>query len=86
MPDSFDYKKLQGINRKLNFDLAFETAHEKAGVIPLLEVTDMLNMGNRPDDRCVFTYVSTIYSRFQHVKQQPKLDSGLSPTVATLKQ
>ena len=21
-------------------------------------------MGNKPDDKCVFTYVSTIYSRF----------------------
>ena len=34
--------------------------------MPLLEVNDMLNMGSRPDDRCVFTYISTIYSRFQN--------------------
>jgi len=38
--------------------------------MPLLEVNDMLNMGNRPDDRCVFTYVSTIYTRFQSAKQK----------------
>jgi len=64
MPDAFDFDKLTAQNRRQNFELAFDTAY-KANVIPLLEVNDMIKMGNRPDDRCVFTYVSTIYSRFQ---------------------
>jgi hypothetical protein len=38
-----------------------------ANIVPLLEVSDMLMMGNRPDDRCIFTYVSTIYTRFREI-------------------
>ncbi len=44
--------------------------------MPLLEVSDMLSMGDRPDDRCVFTYVSTIYTRFKNPK--PKLNKVVS--------
>lgn len=65
LPDSFDYNKLNSQNRRHNFEMAFDIAYKKAGIMPLLEVDDMLSMGNRPDDRCVFTYVSTIFSRFQ---------------------
>lgn len=66
MPDAFDYGTLRSHNRSQNFELAFDIAYKKAGIMPLLEVNDMLNMGSRPDDRCVFTYISTIYSRFQN--------------------
>ena len=41
-----------------------------AGIVPLLEVNDMIMMGNRPDHRCVFTYVSTIYSKFKEISQK----------------
>ncbi len=34
-------------------------------VAPLLEVEDMLLMGDKPDWKCVFTYVQTIYKRFR---------------------
>ncbi len=39
----------------------------KANIIPLLEVNDMIFMGDRPDNRCIFTYVSTIYTRFKEL-------------------
>lgn len=65
LPNSFDYSKLSSENRHQNFELAFETAYKEANITPLLEVNDMLLMGNRPDDRCIYTYVATIYSRFQ---------------------
>jgi hypothetical protein len=48
--------------------MAFNTAYTKANIMPLLEVNDMIKMGNRPDDKCIFTYVSTIYSKFQAIK------------------
>jgi hypothetical protein len=38
-----------------------------AGIMPLLEVEDMLLMGNKPDWKCVFTYVQTFYTRFRDV-------------------
>ena len=41
-----------------------------AGIVPLLEVNDMIMMGNRPDHRCVFTYVSTVYSKFKEISQK----------------
>lgn len=36
---------------------------EKAGIAPLLDVEDMVVM-RRPDWKCVFTYVQSIYRRF----------------------
>jgi hypothetical protein len=45
---------------------------KQANISPLLEVDDMIRMGNRPDDRCVYTYVSTIYSRFKSFKPMEK--------------
>lgn len=71
LPDAFDYDKLNGTNRRQNFELAFETANQRANIAPLLEVSDMINMGNKPDDKCVYTYVSTIFTRFQ--KLRPRL-------------
>lgn len=65
--EAFDYDKLTSENRRQNFTLAFDTAYQKANIIPLLEVNDMILMGNRPDDRCIFTYVSTIYTRFKEL-------------------
>jgi len=38
---------------------------EDQDVAPLLEVEDMLLMGDKPDWKCVFTYVQTIYKRFR---------------------
>jgi len=63
-PDAFDYQQLDARNRAYNFDLAFRTAEEKAGIAPLLDVEDMVMMA-RPDWKCVFTYVQSFYRRFK---------------------
>jgi hypothetical protein len=31
----------------------------------LLDTDDMIEMGNSPDWKCVFTYVHTLYQRFR---------------------
>jgi len=60
-PDSFDFEELDPKHRKHNFELAFRTAEEKADIAPLLEVEDMILMKNKPDWKCVFTYVQSMY-------------------------
>jgi len=65
-PDAFDYSKLDASRRQENFDLAFRVAEEKADIAPLLETEDMLKMGDKPDYKCVFTYVQSIHRRFQN--------------------
>ncbi|KAM3724165.1 Smoothelin [Dirofilaria immitis] len=67
VPDSFDFNSLNPRNRRENLDLAFRIA-EKNGIVPLLEVDDMLLMGDRPDWKCIFTYVQSFYKVF---KDQP---------------
>ncbi|KAG8233870.1 hypothetical protein J437_LFUL006893, partial [Ladona fulva] len=63
-PDAFDYDTLRPEERRKNFDLAFRVADEKAGIAPLLDVEDMVTM-RKPDWKCVFTYVQSIYRRFK---------------------
>lgn len=63
-PEAFDYHSLRAENRRKNFQLAFEKADELAGIAPLLDVEDMVMM-RRPDWKCVFTYVQSIYRRFK---------------------
>lgn len=63
-PDAFDFDKLEPKNRRYNFDLAFRMADEKAGVYPLLDVDDMVMM-KKPDWKCVFTYVQSLYKRLK---------------------
>ncbi|XP_055912987.1 titin isoform X2 [Eupeodes corollae] len=65
LPDAFDYSKLNPKQRRYNFELAFRVADEKAGIAPLLDVEDMVVM-KRPDWKCVFTYVQSIYRRFRN--------------------
>uniref|UniRef100_T1IXF8 Calponin-homology (CH) domain-containing protein n=1 Tax=Strigamia maritima TaxID=126957 RepID=T1IXF8_STRMM len=67
-PDAFDYFALNPKNRRANFELAFKVAEEKADICPLLEVDDMIMMQNKPDWKCVFTYVQSFYRRFQKVE------------------
>ncbi|XP_065209834.1 serine-rich adhesin for platelets-like isoform X2 [Planococcus citri] len=62
-PYAFDYDKLTPQQRRYNFELAFRIAEQEAGIVPLLDVDDMVIM-KRPDWKCVFTYVQTIYQRF----------------------
>jgi len=63
-PDAFDFSRLDPRNRKHNLELAFRVG-EEYGVAALLEVDDMLMMGDKPDWKCVFTYVQTIYKQFR---------------------
>ncbi|XP_020713971.1 uncharacterized protein LOC101449574 isoform X10 [Ceratitis capitata] len=65
LPDAFDYTQLTPKNRRQNFELAFTVADEKAGIAPLLDVEDMVEM-KRPDWKCVFIYVQSIYRRFRN--------------------
>jgi hypothetical protein len=44
---------------------------DKGNVYPLLETDDMIVMGNKPDWKCVFTYVISIYNTLK------KLDATL---------
>ncbi|XP_045498114.1 titin isoform X1 [Colias croceus] len=64
LPDAFDYSALSPDKRRHNFTLAFKVADEKAGIYPLLDVDDMVAM-RKPDWKCVFTYVQSIYRRFK---------------------
>ncbi|XP_017783961.1 PREDICTED: titin isoform X2 [Nicrophorus vespilloides] len=64
LPDAFDYHQLSPNNRRHNFTLAFQIADEKADIAPLLDVEDMVAT-RRPDWKCVFTYVQSIYRRFK---------------------
>lgn len=65
LPDAFDFTKLTPKQRRHNFTLAFRVADEKAGIAPLLDVEDMVVM-RKPDWKCVFTYVQSIYRRFKN--------------------
>ncbi|ENN76530.1 hypothetical protein YQE_06981, partial [Dendroctonus ponderosae] len=64
LPETFDYSILTPKERRHNFELAFRIADEKADIYPLLDVEDMLET-RRPDWKCVFTYVQSIYRRFK---------------------
>uniref|UniRef100_A0A1Y1MAS7 Calponin-homology (CH) domain-containing protein n=2 Tax=Photinus pyralis TaxID=7054 RepID=A0A1Y1MAS7_PHOPY len=65
LPDAFDYHALTPKERRHNFTLAFRVADEKADIVPLLDVDDMVAT-RKPDWKCVFTYVQTIYARFKN--------------------
>lgn len=62
-PDAFDFNSLSPTNRKENFELAFHTAEERADVPRLLDVSDMLLMGNTPDYKCIFTYLNSFLAK-----------------------
>ncbi|XP_074600928.1 uncharacterized protein LOC141854963 [Brevipalpus obovatus] len=64
-PDSFDFNKLDPKNRRKNFELGFKTAEEKADIFPLLEVDDMVLMKDKPDWKCVFTHVQSMYRKLR---------------------
>jgi len=44
--------------------VVFYLFSEKAGIAPLLDVEDMVIM-HKPDWKCVFTYVQSVYRRFK---------------------
>ncbi|KAM8761380.1 smoothelin isoform 1-T1 [Acanthopagrus schlegelii] len=64
-PEAFDYGSLSPSNRRQNFEVAFSTAETYANCMPLLEVEDMMIMGNKPDSKCVFTYVQSLVNHLR---------------------
>ncbi|XP_017269407.1 smoothelin isoform X3 [Kryptolebias marmoratus] len=64
-PDAFDYESLSPSNRRQNFEVAFSAAESHANCMPLLEVEDMMIMGNKPDSKCVFTYVQSLVNHLR---------------------
>ncbi|XP_028662518.1 smoothelin, like [Erpetoichthys calabaricus] len=64
-PEEFDYDELVPANHKQNFELAFTKAEERANCDRLIEVEDMLVMGQKPDPMCVFTYVQSLYNHLR---------------------
>ncbi|XP_008276583.1 smoothelin-like protein 2 isoform X2 [Stegastes partitus] len=64
-PLEFDYNSLNPANRKHNLGLAFTTAEQQADCLRLIEVEDMMEMGDKPDPMCVFTYVQSLYNHLK---------------------
>uniref|UniRef100_A0A3B4VHB1 Calponin-homology (CH) domain-containing protein n=1 Tax=Seriola dumerili TaxID=41447 RepID=A0A3B4VHB1_SERDU len=64
-PLEFDYNTLDPAKRKHNLQLAFTTAEEQADCLRLIEVEDMIEMGDKPDPMCVFTYVQSLYNHLK---------------------
>ncbi|XP_053735322.1 smoothelin-like 1 [Synchiropus splendidus] len=71
-PDAFDFSTLNPKEREKNFTLAFRTAESLADCCPLLEVEDMLMMGNNPDPMCVFTYVQSLCHSLTKIEKERK--------------
>jgi len=69
-PEAFNYEELDPKNRRYNFDLAFRAAEHFADICPLLDVEDMV-MFEKPDWKCVFTYVQTFFRRFRNGRDPP---------------
>jgi len=81
-PEAFDYNKLDPKNRRHNFDLAFRMAEQYADICPLLDVEDMV-MYEKPDWKCVFTYVQTYFRRFRNGRDPPAPTKKLTLTPPT---
>ncbi|XP_044846523.1 smoothelin isoform X4 [Mauremys mutica] len=64
-PEAFDYTQLTPQNRRHNFEVAFSSAEMLVDCMPLVEVEDMMIMGKRPDSKCVFTYVQSLYNHLR---------------------
>ncbi|KAL2088297.1 hypothetical protein ACEWY4_015196 [Coilia grayii] len=71
-PDAFDFSSLNANEREKNFTLAFSTAESLADCCPLLEVSDMMLMGNNPDPMCVFTYVQSLCHHLSKIEKKRK--------------
>jgi len=46
---------------------------KEADICPLLDVDDMVYMGNRPDPKCVFTYLQSLYRKLTKLDQPIKM-------------
>ncbi|XP_015273652.1 PREDICTED: smoothelin [Gekko japonicus] len=64
-PEAFDYAQLSPQDRRHNFEMAFSSAEMLVDCMPLVDVEDMMIMGKRPDAKCVFTYVQSLYNHLR---------------------
>ncbi|XP_061458501.1 smoothelin isoform X2 [Rhineura floridana] len=64
-PEAFDYAQLSPQDRRRNFEISFSAAEMLVDCVPLVDVEDMMIMGKRPDAKCVFTYVQSLYNHLR---------------------
>ncbi|XP_060782853.1 smoothelin-like 1 [Neoarius graeffei] len=69
-PTAFDFSSLKASEREKNFTLAFSMAESLAGCCPLLDVSDMVLMGTKPDPFSVFTYVQSLCQHLSKIEQE----------------
>ncbi|XP_013908556.1 PREDICTED: smoothelin [Thamnophis sirtalis] len=69
-PEAFDYTQLSPQDRRHNFEMAFSAAEMLVDCVPLVDVEDMMIMGKRPDAKCVFTYVQSLYNHLRRYELQ----------------
>ncbi|KAG7328967.1 hypothetical protein KOW79_007141 [Hemibagrus wyckioides] len=69
-PSAFDFSSLKASEREKNFTLAFSMAESLAGCCPLLDVSDMVLMGSKPDPFSVFTYVQSLCQHLSKIEQE----------------
>jgi len=62
-PQAFDFAKINGANRRQNYELAFKTGERYAGIPDFLTADDMEAMvtDNRLDPKMIFSYVQEVY-------------------------
>jgi len=71
-PEAFDYSALNPMEKEKNLNIAFDAAEKYADACPLIEVEDMMIMGDRPDSKCIFTYVQSLYSKYMKFEKPLK--------------
>jgi hypothetical protein len=69
-PESFNYEELSPANRAHNFELAFSAAERLCQADQLIDVEDMIIMGNKPDSRCIFCYVQSLYNHLRRFESE----------------
>ncbi|GAA6103803.1 smoothelin-like 1 [Tachysurus ichikawai] len=69
-PSAFDFSSLKASEREKNFTLAFSMAESLADCCPLLDVSDMVLMGKKPDPFSVFTYVQSLCQHLSKIEQE----------------
>ena len=57
----FDWNKIDPNDRATNFKLAFDLAEEAGDVPKLLDWVDMVQH-EKPDPKCVYTYITEFYN------------------------
>eukprot|EP01105_Mastigella_eilhardi_P022404 TRINITY_DN5511_c0_g1_i1.p1 TRINITY_DN5511_c0_g1~~TRINITY_DN5511_c0_g1_i1.p1 ORF type:complete len:1116 (+),score=406.44 TRINITY_DN5511_c0_g1_i1:66-3350(+) len=67
-PGLIDFNSLSKENKKENLKLAFDVAEKQLGIMPLLDVEDIVDVA-RPDEKSIITYVSEWFHYFASQNQ-----------------